>query len=184
MIILQTAAEAKAKVKTANLIPLCMSNCRIISAGKESEAYIPQNGVLLFPSKDAVALDTIAETTSTLIVIDSTWTSAQRLLNRSRLLQSLRKAFIPHGILNAPLFKARKAPTAVVKGARSTAEAVAYALDCLHDEKEAQVGAAIRSAVHAASEMQLKFIREKGDGGGRHRIHRVGYEHGLYKMST
>ncbi|PXF40316.1 DTW domain-containing protein 2 [Gracilariopsis chorda] len=183
VIVLQSHAESKAKVKTADLLALCMQNIEILRPGNATEGYIPSDAVLLYPDKESVPLDSV-EKTSTLVLLDATWQGAQRILKKSRLLQSLRKAHIPDQFLPPVLFKARKPPINAIAGARSTAEAAASALECVGGDSGIQCASVIRRLVHEASEMQLEFIRAKGEKGGRHRSGRDGYVKGLYIKPT
>ena len=181
VLILQTRAEAKAKIKTADLIPLCLANSNLVVGGKEIDWGIPSDAVLLFPGEHAKPLDSLIKTKNTIVVLDGTWDGARRLLSRSQILQSLPRAFIPESYLTTSLFKARKAPSASVNGARSTAEAVASELECIEGEVSSTPVRTLRAAVHEMSELQLQFIREKGKDGGKHRKERKGYVDNLYK---
>lgn len=181
VLILQTRAEAKTKIKTADLIPLCLENSKLIVGGSELDWGIPPDAVLLFPGENAKPLNSLVKTNNTIIVLDGTWDGARRLLSRSQTLQSLPRAYIPEPYISTSLFKARKAPSTSINGARSTAEAVASALECIEGEASLTSVQALRAAVHEMSESQLRFIREKGQNGGKHRKERKGYVDNLYK---
>lgn len=182
-IIVQSKAEAKGKVKTADLVSRCLANSKVLPATKQSEAQIPDNCIVLFPGPGAEPLDKICRNRSscTILVIDATWDSAKRIIKRSEMLQALPKAYIPEAFIGTSLFKARKPPTSSIQNARSTGEAIASALDCIEGDAVKEVVRAIREAIHAASEMQLGFIRAKGTNAGKHRKDRPGYHDGLYE---
>ena len=182
VVIVQSRAEAKAKVKTAGIVTKCMSNARIVHSLKQVEEHIGGDAVLLFPGDQAISLKEacVDRKCSTIVLVDGTWDTAKRMIRRSAVLQSLQRAFVPAEFLGQALFRARKAPTGTFTDARSTAEAVAGALLCIEGDSAKDLAAAIRAGVHAASEMQLKFIREKGARAGKHRVNRRGYQPGLY----
>ena len=117
---------------------------------------------------------------ATLVLLDATWDSARRFLRRAPALQQLRRAFVPQEFLGDALFRARKPPVADVPGARSTAEAVAGALECVEGEAVKEVVRYIRKVVHEASEMQLRFVRGKREDEVVHRKEKRGYIEGLY----
>lgn len=180
---MQTSAEAKAKVRTADLVPHILSHARILPARRDIAAQLPPDAILLFPGRNAAPLKSVATPNPSLVLLDATWDAAHRLLNRSPALQALQRAFIPENYLGPPLFRARKPPTASIQCARSTAEAVAGALECLEGEAAKAAIVNIRTCVHEASEMQLRFLRSKGEGVGRHRKDRPGYLEGLYNSN-
>lgn len=182
IIIFQTLSESKAKVRTADLVPLILRHARLLSADHDFEAHIPPSSILLFPSCSAVPLHSLPAAGRTLVLLDATWDKAQRLLNKSEALQRMPRAFVAEELLGIPLFRARKPPTKSIAGARSTAEAVAGALQCVDGKSSAEAVAALRACVHEASEMQLRFVRSNGDGQGRHRKERKGYEEGWYSV--
>lgn len=179
IVILQSAAEAKAKVKTADLVPFCIQKAKVHPMRKGVEAHIPADAVLLYPTKHSLPLSSLEKRPKTVVLLDATWSSAQRMFSRSPFLQALQQVHIPDAFLKAPLFKVRKAPTTEIKGARSTAEAVASAIHCLEGDESLPSVQAIRRCVHEASEMQLAFVRRKANG-GQHRTERAGYEPALY----
>lgn len=180
VLILQPSRERHARVKTADLLPLCLANARILPIG----ARVPPHALLLFPTATSAPLreQRGGAGADTLVLIDGTWASARRALARSPVLRSLRAVTIPEEMLGAPLFKARKPPTHAVAGARSTAEAAAAAIEVLEGSGASGAVAAVRRAVREASEMQIRFIRQKGVGAGRHRTGRKGYHPGLYAL--
>lgn len=180
IIIFQTLSESKAKVRTADLVPLILRHARLVLAKHGFEAHTPPDAILLFPSRDAAPLHSLPAAGRTLILLDATWDKAQRLLDKSKALQRMPRAFVAEKFLGTPLFRARKPPTKSIVGARSTAEAVAGALQCVDGESSAEAVATLRACVHEASEMQLRFVRSNGDGQGRHRKERTGYEEGWY----
>lgn len=182
VIIVQTVAEAKAKVRTADLVPLVLQNATIITARKDFEAKIPPNAILLFPGHGSKPLELQRSNARTLVFIDATWDKAQRLLNRSQSLRALARASLSDQVLGKALFRARKPPTSI-PSARSTAEAVAGALNCIDVEANRDAVVALRKCVYEASESQLRFVRAKGKRAGKHRRERAGYEEGWYDKS-
>lgn len=184
ILIFQTLSESKAKVRTADLVPLILQHARLIHAKQGFDVDLPPNAILLFPGRGAVPLHSLPTASCTLILLDATWDKAQRLFKKSEALQRMPRAFVAEQYLGKPLFRARKPPTQSIEGARSTAEAIAGALQCMLGESSKEAVTALRVCVHEASEMQLRFVRRNGDGKGRHRKERKGYEEGWHNTIT
>ena len=125
--ILQDKLESKHPIGTARIAQLTLSQCEIIEI--ENIEYWTQivqqiNPVLLFPASNAMALSaTNASNDRPLLLLDSTWPKARRMLHEHAILKTLDKALIhPQA---APRYTIRKSPT---PGGYSTIEAIAYAL--------------------------------------------------------
>lgn len=175
---MQTRAESRAKVRTADLLPLCLSRARVVRAGRQGDSEVPAEAVLLFPGDGALPLESFADATC-VVLIDGTWDAAGRVLERSSVLRGLKRAFVDERFLGSVLFRVRKPPSDV-GGARSTAEAAAGAIACLEGERSILAVQAVRRAVLESSEIQLRFVREKGLDGAVHRRSKKGYIEGLY----
>lgn len=161
IIIFQNASERKKKVKTAALAKLCLANIRIVPPGKESEALISSNAMLMFPGQGSISMDSVSNKPDNLVLLDATWDKAHRMLSRSPFLQSLPRIFVPDSILQEPLFKVRQPPRHRIRCARSTAEIIAYAVEHFNGDHGMRGAEAIRRVIHEASEIQLEFVRRK-----------------------
>lgn len=177
VIVVQTAAEAKCKVGTAWLLPLVLATSKVIPARGHSDAIqITREAALLYPGEDSRKFEELESTPKALVLLDGTWKSTRRLLSSSTTLRTLPRVHLPPST-DAALFRVRR-PPAHVSAARSTAEAVADALEELDRATDAALS--IRRAVSAFSESQIGFVRERGVKNVPHRTERAGYVPELY----
>lgn len=177
VLVVQTTAEAHCKVATAWLLPHVLSQCKLISP-KDVVLQISSESVLLFPGTNSTLLETLHPPPKCIVVLDGTWDSAKRLSKNSAVLASLPRVHLSP-METPPLFRVRR-PPAHIPDARSTAEAVADAVEALKGKNAIAAAQAVRRAVNEASEMQLRFLRQNNTGNVPHRTDKPGYVPGLY----
>lgn len=164
ILLFQHPAEAKASVKTADLLPLCLDNVSMVVTRRPSSSELLQkvidagNAFVLWPGKGAVNVSDVKAPVKSIIVFDGTWTSAKRMMDKSPSLQGIPKIRLDGG---QGIFHVRPPPSAI-KGAVSTAEAVAMVLDGLGEKEE--VLNSILKAVQRVSDLQLLCKKEKQMG--------------------
>lgn len=135
VIILQHPSEEKVAKNTAKLLKLSLANCKIITGENNSDfAFLKtlpiETTVLLYPSDDALYLDSMSQTYTKaithLLVIDGTWKKAYKILQLTPLLKQFKTVRFNDLPLNR--YTIRKAPRV---DSLSTLEAVAYSLQLI-----------------------------------------------------
>jgi DTW domain-containing protein len=115
VVVLQTRAESRARVGTAALLPLVLTNATVsVLRSRRADAALlnGDDAVLLFPGQGSVPLDTYPKAFRTLVVLDGSWEGAYRILRTSPAIRSLPQVRLPdQEILSSPpLFLARRPP--------------------------------------------------------------------------
>lgn len=170
VIFLQHPAEARVGVSTGRMAHLSLPNSHFFvgltaTGHDELEQLCSGEGVaLLFPSPSATDVKDVTVPVRTLVVVDGTWSTAKKIVERCPLLSALpRLRFTPPRPGN---YRIRKEPAL---HCLATIEATAMVLD----ELEGPPGkfAAMIKTMDAMVDRQLDYLVRVGDS--RHRRHRL-----------
>ena len=170
VLVLQHPAEAKKRIATVPLLPLCLERVSIVKGNRFNADLAPIeqavragfSPLLLFPGPGAICLDQMPAPPVTgqktlLVLIDGTWTQARHMMRHSPSLS----AACTHAMFEAPaasVFDAlRREPE---KHCMSTAEACARALRLLEPgNPQAQAAARyVETSLEAVVKAQLACI--------------------------
>jgi DTW domain-containing protein YfiP len=167
VVFIQHPREAKVPISTCRMAHLSLPNSElhigVTAVGNPAlEALCQRPGVaVLFPSESAVDVDDLTEIPHTLVVVDGTWSTAKKVVEKCPLLSKLpRLKFYPEQPGN---YRIRKEPEA---HCLATIEATAFVLERL--EKAPRRFAPILTAFDAMVDKQLDFIRTNADS-SRHK---------------
>eukprot|EP00871_Galdieria_phlegrea_P002322 jgi/Galph1/3090/GphlegSOOS_G1736.1 len=186
--ILQHPSESHSAFRTVPILEHCLENVTVYPCTKIPAEWtcssIYSKGLLLFPTESAVSVSQMPRGSYVLYVIDGTWSSAKKMLQKNTILQQLNaitleepNSQLPFG--KVPLFWLRKPPKNI-PSAYCTAEAVARTLYSL-EEKETngmRIYQTIRNCIIQFCEKQMKYISVESV---RHRRQHEGYLAGLYE---
>lgn len=123
------------------------------------------NTYLLFPSADAMDVETLPTPPETLVVVDGTWANAKKVVNHSQILRRLPHLRLEPGFESN--YRIRREPAA---HCLSTIEATTHALERL--ERRPGKYAPILRSFTAMVDRQLAYIAN-GSGRGRHQAYRA-----------
>jgi DTW domain-containing protein YfiP len=179
-LIIQHPLEAKRSARTDFIAKRIVKEIQISRSRKFPD--FPDNSVLLFPSQDAVDLDTYLETfpvPACLVVPDGTWQFSKEMVKK---LETENRPFKAVKLMLPPeyrgAFVVRKPPQ---PGWVSTGEAIALALDQIDQKagraKQPVFAPAMRKALTVYSAKQLAFAKGKET----HRPQKVDYVPDLYE---
>jgi len=133
--ILQHPRESGHGIGTAGIAALSLTNCTLQVGDKFTHASLAvdtQKAVLIYPSDDAVSLETLQEKSpQTLIFLDATWRKSHRMLLESPVLQGLPKVGLQ--VKQLSRYRIRKSKYA---SSLSTLEAIAHCLSFIENNEE------------------------------------------------
>lgn len=181
LLVLQHPAEARKRMSTTPLLPLCLEDCEVVVGHEFHPGDVPKldaalasteaKPVLVFPGRGVQTLDSFVQQERameanalapgpqqryTLILVDGTWIQAKRTMRVSPALWDARAHRVQFtDTVLSDLEPIRKEPE---NHCMSTAEAAAFSLAALDGSTEALQGAeAVRSALRKMVSIQLGF---------------------------